>query len=61
MGVSRNSLAVQWLGLGTFTARARILSLVRELRTLKLRSAAGKKKRKKREESGSVCTKIRIQ
>ena len=32
----RNSLAVQWLGLGAFTAVARVQSLVRELRSCKL-------------------------
>ena len=32
-----NSLAVQWLGLGTFTARAWVQSLVRELRSHKPR------------------------
>ena len=31
-----NSLAVQWLGLGTFTAMAQVQSLVRELRSCKL-------------------------
>ena len=31
-----NSLAVQWLGLSTFTARAQVQSLVRELRSHKL-------------------------
>ena len=30
-----NSLAFQWLGLGTFTVRAQVLSLVRELRSHK--------------------------
>ena len=30
---SWNSLAVQWLGLGTFTAMAQVQSLVRELRS----------------------------
>ena len=30
-----NSLAVQWLGLGTFTARTWVQSLVRELRSCK--------------------------
>ena len=39
-----NSLAVQWLGLGTFTAMARIQSLFGELRSHKLPSAAKKKK-----------------
>ena len=37
-------LAVQWLGLGSFTAVARVQSLVGELRSYKLRSAAKKKK-----------------
>ena len=31
-----HSLAVQWLELGAFTARARVQSLVRELRSHKL-------------------------
>ena len=35
---------VQWLGLGAFTARARVRSLVRELRSCKPRCAAIKKK-----------------
>ena len=35
-----NSLAVQWLGLGTFTASAQIQSLVRELRSCKPRGQA---------------------
>ena len=33
---SGNSLVVQWLGLGTVTARAWVQSLVRELRSCKL-------------------------
>ena len=41
---SRNSLAVQWSGLGTFTAGAWVQSLVRELRSRKLCGAARKKK-----------------
>ena len=36
-----NSLAVQWLGLGTFTARAWARSLMGELRSCKPRGAAG--------------------
>ena len=39
-----NSLAVQWLGLGTFTAGAQVQSLVRELRFHKLCSLKKKKK-----------------
>ena len=37
-------LAVQWLGLGTFTARAQIQSLGRELRSCKPRGLAKKKR-----------------
>ena len=45
----RSSLVVQWLGFGTFTAVARVQSLVRELRPRKPCSTAKKKeKRKKR-------------
>ena len=40
----RNSLVVQWLCLGAFTARARVLSLVGELGSHKPCSAAKKKK-----------------
>ena len=43
----RSSLAVQWLGLGTSTAVARIQSLGRELRSHKLRGMAKKEKFKK--------------
>ena len=35
-----NSLAVQYLGLGAFTVRAQIRSLVRELRSHKMHGAA---------------------
>ena len=42
-----NSLAVQWLGLRTFTAGARVQSLVGELRSSKLRGTAKKKKKKR--------------
>ena len=38
-----NSLAVQWLGLGAFTARARVQSLVRKRRSHKPRGVAKKK------------------
>ena len=41
-----NSLAVQWLELGAFTARPWVQSLVRELRSHKLRGMAEKKKKK---------------
>ena len=41
-----NSLAVQWLGLSTFTAVARVQSVVRELRSHKLRGMATKNKTK---------------
>ena len=39
-----SSLAVQWLGLGAFTAVVWVQSLVRELRSCKLRGTAKKKK-----------------
>ena len=42
-----NSLAVQWLGLGTFTAVAQVQSLVRELRSRKPQSVATKKRKKR--------------
>ena len=38
--LDRNSLAVQWLGLGAFNARAWFRSLVRELRSQKLPNSA---------------------
>ena len=41
-----NSLAVRWLGLSSFTARARVQSLVGELWSHKLRCVAKKKKKK---------------
>ena len=41
-----NSLAVQWLGLGAFTAVAQVQSLVRELRSCKPPNAAKKKQKK---------------
>ena len=44
-GCSGNSLVVQWLRLGAFTAMARVWSLVWELKSHKL---CGKKKRKKK-------------
>ena len=37
-----NSLAVQWLGLGAFTARARVQSLVGKLRSCKPRDGPKK-------------------
>ena len=40
-----NSLVVQWLGLGTFTARAWVQSLVRELQSCNLCITAKKKKK----------------
>ena len=42
-----NSLVVQWLRLSTFTMRARVQSLVGELRSHKTCSMAKKKKRNK--------------
>ena len=41
-----NSLAVQWLGLGAFTAGAWVQSLVKELRSCKSCDVAKKKKEK---------------
>ena len=38
-------MAVQWLGLGAFTVVAQVQSLVRELRSHKLRGMAKKKKK----------------
>ena len=52
------TLAVQWLGLGALTAGARVQSLVGELRSHRLRSAAKKKinansaKKKKKKKKG---------
>ena len=46
-----NSLAVQWLGLGTFTAVSLVQSLVRELRSHKLPKK--KKSMNEQEESRS--------
>ena len=55
-----NSLAVQWLGLRAFIARAQVQSLVRELRSCKLRGVAKKKKKAHMLESmwrkGNPCT-----
>ena len=45
-----NSLVVQWLGLGTFTAVAWVQSLVRELRPWKPRGAANKNFKKRERE-----------
>ena len=39
----RHSLAVQWLGLSAFTVVAHVQSLIGELRSHKLRSAAKNK------------------
>ena len=46
------SLAVQWLGLGAFTAVARVQSLVRELRSRKVCGTAKNKRTKEDKESG---------
>ena len=43
-GLSGNSLVVQWLGLGVFTAVAGAQSLVGELKSCKPRGVAKKKK-----------------
>ena len=45
-----NSLAVQGLGLGAFTARARVRSLVGKLRSHNLRGAGKKKKKRLKED-----------
>ena len=45
--ISGNSLAVQWLGLGAFTAGVQVQSLIRELRSRKPHHVAKKKKKKK--------------
>ena len=45
---SSNFLTVEWLGLGTFTARAQVQSLVGELRSHKSCSAAKILKKKKK-------------
>ena len=44
-----NSLVVQWLGLGAFTARARVHSLVRELKSCKPCGVARKIKKERKE------------
>ena len=44
--ISRNSLVVQWLGLGDFTARVQVQSLIRKLRSQKIYSLARKKREK---------------
>ena len=44
-GQGWNSLAVQWLGLGAFTAVARVQSLVREIRSHKSHDKAKKEKK----------------
>ena len=51
MGMSGNSLVVQWLGLHAFTARAWVQSLVRELRSHKLCGMAKNKR---------VCHKLAV-
>ena len=47
-----NSLAVQWLGLGAFTAVAQVQSLVRELRSRKPHSTAKNKQTSKQTNRG---------
>ena len=47
MGGVGTSLVVQWLGLSASTARSWVQSLVRELKSHKLRGAAKKKKKKR--------------
>ena len=50
----RNSLAVQWLGLCTLTAKGRVQSLVRELRSHKLQRSQKRKKKKKSRKADNV-------
>ena len=45
-GAGGSSLAVQWLGLGAFTAGAWVQSLIRELRSCKMRHGQNKIKQK---------------
>ena len=47
--IKGNSLAIQWLELGTFTAVAWLQYLVRELRSCKPRIVAKKKKKERKE------------
>ena len=54
-----NSLAVQWLGLSTFTAVARVQSLVGELRSRKPCSMAPSKKKRQREKFVTVSVYIK--
>ena len=54
-----NSLAVQWLGLGDFTAKVRVQSLVGELRSQKPRSTA-KKKKTSQNPPQIICTLLHI-
>ena len=49
-----NSLAVQWLGLSAFIARARVQSLIREVESRKLHGMAKKEKRKKKYASSLI-------
>ena len=50
----RNSLAVQWLGLSTFTAGARVWSLVGELRYCKSCSMVKKPPKKQKNKNWNV-------
>ena len=54
MGKKGNSMLVQWLGLGVFTAMARVQPLVRGLRCHKP-AMWPKKKKKKEREDGQVA------
>ena len=49
-----NSLAVQWLGLGAFTGRAQVGSLVRELRS-RMPCSAAKLKKKNNNNNRNTC------
>ena len=54
----QTSLAIQWLGLGTFTARAQVQSLVGELISGKMPRMT--KKKKERTMETVVATKVQL-
>ena len=56
-----NSLAVQWLGLGTLTVVAWVQSLVRELRSHKLHGVAKKIKKQKTNEQTKTIVKTSVE
>ena len=49
-------LAVQWLGLGAFTAGAQVQSLVREPRSCMLHRTVKKKKKEEKEKKRNIIT-----